>query len=98
LAGRGVDRPQNATSGRRLSATALADESQSLTLVDVKIDVVDGSYVADLTLEEALLNGKVLAKVLDFEESLAVFRCILDHLSFSLIQKAAYLVIGLNAQ
>ena len=67
LAGRRLDQPQDAASGRALAAARLADEPEHLAFLDREADVVDGPDDRRRA-PESLLADEVLDEVADLEE------------------------------
>jgi hypothetical protein len=70
-AGRRVGQAQDHAAGGRLARARLADETQRFAAADVEVDAVDGLYVADVLLQEAGRDRKVLRQVADLDQTLA---------------------------
>src|ERR1700694_1200572 len=61
--GGGLEQTQHQTRGGRLARAALADEAESLALVDIEVDNVDCAHMAPHALEKAAAHRKCLAEL-----------------------------------
>jgi hypothetical protein len=65
--------PQDAASGRRLAAAALADQPQGLAALHREIDAVDGLHLTDFAVDDDPLGDREMhLQSPDFEERLGV--------------------------